>query len=89
MTNLTQLEQSSRQRQYRLQTDLNNSQQELAKLGVDPKGSTANYSKAMAASRSYQAALQEYRESGNGKCDNILSGNDLEAPSSTPTKDTK
>ena len=89
MTNLTQLEQSSRQRQYRLQTDLNNSQQELAKLGVDPKGSTANYSKAMAASRSYQAALQEYRESGNGKCDNILSGNDLEAPSSTPTKDAK
>ncbi len=79
MTNLTQLEQSSRQRQYRLQTDLNNSQQELAKLGVDPKGSTADYKKAINASQAYQEALREYRDGGKKQCENILSANDLEA----------
>lgn len=79
MTELTQLEQSSRQKQYRLQADVNNAQRELAALGVDPKGSKAEYSTAMTSARHYAAAAEDYRKYGKGKCDKILNGDDGES----------
>lgn len=72
MTALSQLEQSSRQKQYRLQADVNSSQRDLAALGTDPKGSKSDYPTARKSARDYAAALREYREFGNNKCTKLL-----------------